>query len=168
MLKRCEARSDPAANGGGERPPLIERVRALAPLVEGEAEEAERNGTLSDAVVHALAGAGVFRMLLPRAAGGEGASTTEAIAVIEELARLDASVGWCSGTATLNSGVTYARVGESALPELFCDARSVCSGVLSPFGRARRVEGGWRVEGRFKFGSGVRFATTVSRADSSR
>jgi len=162
MPERSEPRTDPARGGDGERPPLIERVRALAPLVEGEAEEAERNGTLSDKVVDALAEAGVFRMLLPRAAGGEGASTTEAIPVIEELARQDASVGWCSGTGTLNSGVVYARVGESALPEIFRDARSVCAGVLSPFGRARRVEGGWRVEGRFKFGSGVRFATTVT------
>ncbi len=162
MLERSEPRTDPAADSDRERPPLIERVRALAPLVEGEAEEAERNGTLSDAVVDALAGTGVFRMLLPRAAGGEGASTTEAITVIEELARQDASVGWCSGTGTLNTGITYARVGESALPEIFRNARSVCAGVLSPFGRARRVEGGWRVEGRFKFGSGVRFATTVT------
>ncbi len=164
MPERSARNSDPAAEGDedGERFSLIERVRALAPLVESEAEQAERNGTLSDAVVEALAAAGVFRMLIPRAAGCEGVGATEAIAVIEELARQDASVGWCSGTGTLNSGVVYARVGESALPEIFRDARSVCAGVLSPFGRARRVEGGWRVAGRFKFGSGVRFATTVT------
>ena len=141
---------------------LLERVRALAPLVEREAEEAERNRTLAKSVVDALAKAGVFRMLLPEQQGGSGCSPCEAIRVIEELARQDASVGWCSGTASLNSGIVHARVAESALGEIFQDARSVCAGTLSPFGRARRVEGGYRVNGRFKFGSGVRFATTAT------
>ena len=155
-------RPDQSAGDEREHSSLLDRVRALAPLVEGEAEQAERNGTVSDAVVDALARAGVFRMLLPPEAGGEGVSTPEAIGVIEELARQDASVGWCAGTATLNSGIAYARAGETALPEIFRDTRSVCAGVLSPFGRARPDEGGWRVDGRFKFGSGVRFATTVT------
>jgi alkylation response protein AidB-like acyl-CoA dehydrogenase len=130
--------------------------------VESEAEEAERNRSLSGSVVDALAEAGVFRMLLPEESGGSGYSPCEAIPVLEELARQDGSVGWCSGTATLNSGIVYARVGESALAEIFRDDRSVCAGTLSPFGRAWRVDGGYRVDGRFKFGSGIRFATTVT------
>jgi alkylation response protein AidB-like acyl-CoA dehydrogenase len=142
--------------------PLLERVRALAPLVEREAEGAERHGTLAEGVVDALAKAGVFRMLLPREAGGDAMPPFEAIPVIEELARQDASVGWCSGTATLNSGIVHARVGEPALPEIFQNARSVCAGTLSPFGRAQKMDGGYRVSGRFKFGSGVHFATTVT------
>lgn len=141
--------------------PLLERVRALAPLVEREAEGSERNGTLAESVVDALAQAGVFQMLLPRESGG-GCSPHQAIPVIEELARQDASVGWCSGTASVNSGIVHARVAESALGEIFTDARSVCAGTLSPSGRAERVEGGYRVNGRFKFGSGVHFATSVT------
>jgi len=50
-----------------ERPSsLLERARALAPLVEREAEDAERRGSLSPTVVDALSTAGVFRMLLPQ------------------------------------------------------------------------------------------------------
>lgn len=162
MQKRSELRTDPAADQDGERAPLIERVRALAPLVESEAEEAERTGNLSDAVVDALAEAGVFRILLPEASGGSGLTPCEAIPVIEEVARQDASAGWCSGTASLNTGMVHARIGESTLPEIFRDGRSVCAGTLSPFGRARRVTDGFRISGRFKFGSGVRFATTVT------
>lgn len=141
---------------------LRERARALAPLVEREAEDAERRGSLSPAVVDALAEAGVFRMLLPKEHGGSGYTPHEAIPVIEELARQDASVGWCSGTASLNSGIVHARVGESALSEIFADPAAVCAGTLSPFGRAQRVADGYRVHGRFKFGSGVGFATTVT------
>jgi alkylation response protein AidB-like acyl-CoA dehydrogenase len=144
--------------------PLLERVRALAPLVEREAEDAERKRSLPGVVVDALAQAGVFRMLLPEEEGGSGCSPLEAIPVIEELARQDASVGWCSGTAALNTGIVGARAADSALAEIFRDAGSVCAGTLSPFGRALRVEGGYRVNGRFKFGSGVRFATTATAA----
>lgn len=159
----AQPESGPAASAELEKQvPLLQRVRALAPLVEREAEEAERNGTISEGVVDALATAGVFRMLLPKEAGGEGSPPSEAIAVIEELARQDASVGWCSGTASLSTGIVHARVAESALAEIFQDSRSVCAGTLSPFGRAQRVDGGYRVNGRFKFGSGVRFATTAT------
>lgn len=141
---------------------LLERTRALAPLVEQEAEDAERRGSLAPTVVDALSTAGVFRMLLPPEHGGSGCTPHEAIPVIEELARQDASVGWCSGTASLNSGIVHARVGESALSEIFANPAAVCAGTLSPFGRAQRVKDGYRVNGRFKFGSGVHFATTVT------
>jgi alkylation response protein AidB-like acyl-CoA dehydrogenase len=130
--------------------------------VEAEAEAAERDGTLTRTVVEALADSGVFRMLLPVSDGGCGYSPMEAIPVVEEMARQEASVGWCVGTASLNTGIVHARVGESALEEIFDDDGAVCAGTLSPFGRVRQVPGGYRVDGRFKFGSGVRFATTVT------
>ena len=156
-------RSSSSVRDVRESPPsLLDRVRALAPLVERDAEAAEQGRSLTRAVVDALADAGVFRMLLPVERGGSGLSACDAIPVIEELARQDASVGWCSGTASLNSGIVHARVGESALEEIFENDRSVCAGTLSPFGRARRVSGGHRISGRFKFGSGVRFATTAT------
>jgi alkylation response protein AidB-like acyl-CoA dehydrogenase len=156
-------RREPTARKTRKSPrSLLERVRALAPLVESAADAAERNRTLDQSVVDALAEAGVFRMLLPEEIGGSGCSPCEAIPVIEELARQDASVGWCSGTASLNSGIVHARAGEPALAEIFRDDQSVCAGTLSPFGRAQRESGGYRVRGRFKFGSGVRFATTVT------
>ena len=161
MSARPEREPEHSTRAADPRP-LLERVRALAPLVESEAQKSERRGTLSRNVVDALAACGVFRMLLSRDAGGEACQPWEAIVVIEELARQDASVGWCSGTASLNSAIVHARVAESALGEIFRDAYSVCAGTLSPFGTARRVEGGYLVNGRFKFGSGIGFATTVT------
>jgi hypothetical protein len=56
------ARSTPAA------------VRDLAPLIAKYADEAERERRLARPVVDALIDAGVFRLLVPPALGGAGAS----------------------------------------------------------------------------------------------
>ena len=40
--------------------------------------------------------------------GGRRQPALSAIPVIELLARQDASVGWCSGTVSLNSGIAHA------------------------------------------------------------
>ena len=54
----------------------VERVRALAPLVEKWRD------------------AGVFRMSVPKAVGGAEGDEATVLQAIEELARQDGSVGW--------------------------------------------------------------------------
>ena len=49
---------------------LISSVRRLEPLIREHADEAERNGRLSQVVAAALAEAGVFRMFIPKSLGG--------------------------------------------------------------------------------------------------
>ena len=49
---------------------LVERARALAPLITREADEIERTRRLTQPVVAALIENGLYRVLLPQSVGG--------------------------------------------------------------------------------------------------
>ena len=49
---------------------LIERARALQPLIAREADEIERTRRLTEPVVSALIENGLYRVLLPQSLGG--------------------------------------------------------------------------------------------------
>jgi alkylation response protein AidB-like acyl-CoA dehydrogenase len=57
-------------------------VRDLAPLIAQHADEAERERRLARPVVDALVNAGLFRLLVPQALGGAGASRLEFCEVV--------------------------------------------------------------------------------------
>ena len=57
------------------RPPalgLVERARALGPLITREADETERTRRLTPAVTAALVENGLYRALLPQSLGAAG------------------------------------------------------------------------------------------------
>ncbi len=144
------------------REPLLERVRKLAPLVEGAARAGERERNLRPEVAAALCEAGAYTLLVPRALGGEELAPDAALAVIEELSRQDASAGWCVGTAAVTAAIVAGRVSEAVAREIFAPGhRSICAGGLVPSGRAQPAPGGYRIAGRFRFASGIRYATTA-------
>src|ERR1043166_6908164 len=76
---------------------LVERARALAPLIAGEADEIERSRRLTPAVVSTLIENGLYRALLPRSFGGSEAPPEIFMQMQEEIAKADASTAWCLG-----------------------------------------------------------------------
>ena len=65
-----EGKDDMAEMDAQQLDTLLRSIGALEPLIREHADEAERNGRLSETVVAALAEAGVFRMFIPRSLGG--------------------------------------------------------------------------------------------------
>jgi len=141
-----------------ERDALLAAARATAEIVERDAEQAERDGTLTPATVEALKQAGVFRAFLPAELGGVGADPLTLIELVEEVARQDGSAGWCVGTGGIISGIASAMLETEAAQTVFKDPTTICAGGFPPQGRADAVDGGYRVSGRFRFGSGCRHA----------
>ena len=99
-------------------PDLVARARALRPLIEAEAEEAEATGTTTKRVVDAVAEQQLFWVMVPRAAGGQEASIGTCLGVFEELAYADGSTGWsamanASSTERRPAASVSARVGPS-------------------------------------------------------
>src|SRR5437870_13732102 len=74
---------------------LVERARALAPLIASEADEIERTRRLTAAVVSALIQNGLYRALLPKSFGGSEAPPEIFMQMQEEIAKADASTAWC-------------------------------------------------------------------------
>src|SRR5260370_31687353 len=80
---------------------LIERARALAPLITREADEIERTRRLTQPVVSALIENGLYRVLLPQSVGGAEAPPEIFMQTLEELSKADASTAWCLGQCTV-------------------------------------------------------------------
>ncbi len=134
---------------------LVERARALQPLVASFAARAEAERTLPPDLVRALAQAGLFRVAVAASAGGVESDPRTQILVIEAISQADGAAGWtlmigieCLGFASAALRPDIAKQVIAAHPEV------IFSGALNPLGRAVRVPGGVRATGRWPFASG--------------
>ncbi len=134
--------------------PVRERVRALRDEIRAQSDRIERDRRLPVELVGSLARAGVFRLCVPRALGGEEADPATLLAVLEEVARADGSTGWCAMIGA-TSGVVSAYLPDADAREIYGRSPDVVTGgVFAPMGKATPVDGGWRVSGRWRFASG--------------
>src|SRR5260370_9731490 len=79
------------------------RARELGAEIVAAADEIERTRRIPEALLERLHASRLFRMLLPRAAGGDETEPALYVAAIEELARHDASIAWNVFVATSSS-----------------------------------------------------------------
>jgi alkylation response protein AidB-like acyl-CoA dehydrogenase len=135
----------------------LRRAEALAEAIAGAAPAIEATRRIPPDLAEALHQARLFRMLLPRSAGGEEVHPAAYLRAIEAAARQDASVAWNLFVA--NSTVLIAAYLEPAVARtIFADPRSVLAWGPPNETIAAAVPGGYRVSGRFDFASGCRLA----------
>jgi alkylation response protein AidB-like acyl-CoA dehydrogenase len=134
---------------------LVERARALQPLVREFAERGDAERRLPLEVVHALREAGLFRIAVARAQGGAEADPRSQILAIEAISEADGAAGWTLMIGIESLGIASAALRPDVAEELIAKHPEVVfSGALNPLGRATPVEGGVRVTGRWPFASG--------------
>jgi len=139
---------------------MVERARAIAPLVAEAGAEIERESRLPGRVLDAIIDAGLFKLVTPRELGGSEADLISYVRAAEILGAADASTGWCFVQAG-HAGFTLApRIERSEAHAMFGDARAVlAAGTMLAPARADVVEGGYVVSGEWSFGSGCLHAT---------
>ena len=139
---------------------ILRAVHALAPHIEAATDSMESERHLPEALAQALMEAGVFRMGVPRAYGGGQLDPMAQVRVVEELSRLNGSVGWVSMIATAASFLA-AFLTPPVAQRLFGHTSSVAAGQLRPPQRADLVANGYRVSGTWRFASGCRHASVL-------
>ncbi len=139
---------------------LLTAARGLEPLVRAARDSFDRDRCLPAPLVDAMHAAGLLGAWLPRTLGGPEMEPLDMLPAIEDLARQDGSAGWC---AVIPGG--YSRLAGAmdadAAREVFGNGRGVLVGSLTPSGRAIRVPGGYRVSGRWSYGSFIQYADWV-------
>jgi indole-3-acetate monooxygenase len=136
---------------------LVERARALAPLIADEADEIERTRRLTPAVTKALIENGLYRALLPQSFGGVEAPLEIFMQMQEEVAKADASTAWCLGQC----GVC-AMIAAYLEPEVANEIFNTPPGILAWGAIAhevKAVDGGYMASARWDFASGSRQAS---------
>src|SRR5947209_18784402 len=126
----------------------------LSALARERAAETEAGGRLAAEVGDALRASGLHRAGAPAALGAAEAPPAVTLRCAEEVARGDASAGWCVSIAATSS-LLAGWLERDAAEEVFGDPRTIAAGVWAPRGSARRVDGGYRVSGRWPFCSGI-------------
>ena len=136
---------------------LVERARALAPLITREADEIERTRRLTPAVTSALVENGLYRALLPQSLGGAEAPLDIFMQMQEEIAKADASTAWCLGQCSVCAMVS-AYLDHDAADEIFNTPPGILAwGAIAH--EVRVVAGGYKATARWDFASGSRQAS---------
>jgi len=138
-------------------PDPVARARELGAEISAAADEIERTRRIPGALLQRLHASRLFRMLLPRASGGDETAPALYVAAVEELARHDASVAWNIFVGN-SSALIAAYLEPAAIRAVFADPLSIVAWGPPNASRAAAVDGGYRVTGRWDFASGCRQA----------
>jgi alkylation response protein AidB-like acyl-CoA dehydrogenase len=114
----------------------------------------DKERRLPDDLVALLRASGLLRAGAPLSLGAPQAPPAVTLRCAETVARGDASAGWCVSIAATSS-LLSAYLPADGAAEIFGDDDVIAAGVWAPRGRARQVEGGWRVSGRWAYCSGI-------------
>lgn len=99
-------------------------------------------------------------MSMPKAWGGPELTICTQVEILEELAAADGSAGWCAMIGS-DGGYYTAALDDATGRELYPDLDNVTAGWIAPVGKLHPVPGGYRLEGRWQFGSGCTHAEVI-------
>jgi alkylation response protein AidB-like acyl-CoA dehydrogenase len=134
---------------------VVQAAQDLRPVIRGYQEEIDRERHIPPDLVEQMRQAGLYRLLVPRDLGGSQVDLLTYFRVVELASEGDGSVGWNIATSSA-AGLVCLSLPDAGVQEVFNDGPDVVvAGTVVPGGgRGVRVEGGYLVSGRWRFGSG--------------
>lgn len=148
------------ATTDADRADVIARARSVLPLLKDAAPRIEAERELPKDVLEALHKARLFRLLLPRALGGDELDLKTHAQVLELIASADASTAWVMSQGA-GCALGEAYLSKEAAKRWFGPANAVLAWGAGLQGKAVAVDGGYRVTGTWTFASGSRHATIL-------
>src|SRR3954467_9215222 len=141
---------------GGAYAAVMARARALVPQLRARASQTEELRRLPPETERDLHDAGLFRIVQPKRVGGAELDYVARVDFAETIALADASVAW--NLANLSSHHWMLAMFDSRAQDAVWKPNPdalIASSFVFPAGRARRVEGGYLLQGHWPFSSGV-------------
>src|ERR1051325_6446107 len=138
-----------------EAQPTVRAAAALRPVIRAHHDELEREQRLPKALVEQFHAAGFYKLVRPRALGGLQADPLTYLRTVELLAEAAGSVGWNLCNNNIAQLVALGLPDEGGR-EIFGPAGdiAIAGTAVQGGGRAVPVDGGYRVTGRWPFGTG--------------
>ena len=138
-----------------EAQPTVRAAAALGPIIRGYRDEIDREQRLPKALVEQFHAAGFYSMVIPREMGGLQVDPLTYVRVVERLAEAAGSVGWNLANNSIAQLVTLGLPDEGVREIYAHGPDTVVAGTaVMGGGRAVPVPGGYRVTGRWPFGTG--------------
>lgn len=133
---------------------LVERARAMIPMLREQAEQVEKDRCVPKATIDAFKAAGFFKILQPVRWGGWGMDPVVHSKILMELGRGCPSSAWnmmILGIHQWEFGHFDPRCGDDMWGK---DRSALIASSYAPFGQTRKVDGGWMMSGEWKTSSG--------------
>lgn len=132
---------------------VVARAAALRPLLAERARQTEIDGRVSDDTTRLLAEAGIFALGQPRSFGGTAQPPSVMVRVAFELGRGCGSTAWCASIGAVNAWLASYWPMEAQREIWESNPGNLVIGTFVPTGHCEPVDGGYRVHGRWPFGS---------------
>src|SRR5215470_5510111 len=137
-----------------ESQPTVQAAAALKAVIRGYRDELEREQRLPKGLVEQCHAAGFYRMVRPRELGGLQLDPLTYLRTVERLSEASGSVGWNLCNNNIAQLVTLGLPSDG-IQEIFGPKEVAIAGTaVQGGGRAVAVDGGYRVTGRWPFGTG--------------
>ena len=141
---------------------LLSGVDQITQVICRHRQDCEINRTLSPDVVRAMRDVGLFRMKSPHEVGGAEIHPVDQMAVVEAVVKLDSAAAWTMFIGATVTGRALSALSDKAVDELLATPDfPIMAGSLKPSGSATKVDDGFRISGRWAWGSGVQHADHV-------
>ena len=146
---------------GDLRCDLFARIDAIAPVLAADVERGDELRRLPDTTVAALRSARLLHLKVPTALGGDEAEPDLQFDVFERVAFASAAAAWCLFIYADSVGAACARLPDAGVERLLADGDVpvMCGGGGLRPGKLTAVAGGYRLNGRFRYGSGIHAAS---------
>ena len=135
---------------------MVSRARALIPQLRDRASKTEELRRLPPETERDLHDAGLFRIVQPKRVGGSELDYVALVDCADALGQADASVAWNFANLASHHWMLgmFDRHAQDAVWDK--DANSlIASSFIFPAGRAKKVDGGYVLNGHWPFSSGV-------------
>jgi 3-hydroxy-9,10-secoandrosta-1,3,5(10)-triene-9,17-dione monooxygenase len=135
---------------------MVARAAALAPRLRERASSSEQLRCLPEDTERELHESGLFRIVQPKRVGGSELDYIALIDCADAMGQGDASVAWTF--ANLASHHWMLAMFDQRAQDLVWGKKPdtlIASSFIFPAGRARKVDGGYVLRGRWPFSSGV-------------
>ena len=131
---------------------LLEGARRVGELAESQAKQAEEDASVSSEVVELMKEVGITQMMVPKNQGGPDVSLRTFVKVLRKVANYNVSAAWLTFLYPLHN-MLPAYLPKESQEKIYNDGGLIAD-IFAAVGEAERVEGGYRVSGKWNFVSG--------------
>src|SRR5438876_1215761 len=145
-----------SAGGPPDFAALLARAEALVPVLRERAGRTEELRQLPEETLEDLHRSGLFRILQPKRVGGSELPFRSIVELVAVIGRGDGSTAWVLANLAAHHWLLGMWEPE-AQDEIWGQSPDnlIGSALIFPRGRAKRVDGGYRLTGRWPFSSGI-------------
>ncbi len=138
----------------------VARAQSLVPALRERAARTDAERKVPPELIAELHAAGLLDVLLPRALGGAEVDFSVFSAITRVLAMGCGSTAWVYAILAETAWIA-ALFPQKAQEEVWENRAALFCASVVPWGKARRVDGGYRISGRWQYLSGSDYATWV-------